>query len=93
LGKLVQKKNSVASDCSKVVLDVEHHLTDLGKKFADLKIGTFKYYASTFSGLFGGKLAIMHHIATFKVQKFTLSVNSQEHKMLDLMLNHLEHVR
>jgi hypothetical protein len=41
LGKLVQKKNSVASDCSKVVLDVEHHLTDLGRKFADLKIRTF----------------------------------------------------
>jgi hypothetical protein len=47
----------------------------------------------TFSGLFGGKLAIMHHIATFKVQRFTLSVNSQEHKMLDLMLKHLENVR
>jgi hypothetical protein len=50
-------------------------------------------YTRTFLGLFGGKLAIMHHITTFKVQKFTLSVNSQEHKMLDLMLNHLEHVR
>lgn len=35
----------------------------------------------------------MHHIQTLKVQKFTLSVSSQEYKMLELMLNHLNNVR
>jgi hypothetical protein len=46
-GKACAEKNSVASDCSKVVLDVEHHLTDLGKKFAQIKILQLKSYVCT----------------------------------------------
>ncbi|XP_059487782.1 endoribonuclease Dicer-like [Neocloeon triangulifer] len=72
LGKLVTKKNPVLADCEKTILDIEHHLTDLG--------------------LFGGKLAILHHIIRLKVLKLSLSTNSQEIIILDQMLDHLKEV-